>query len=290
MSRRFIATAAAVALTVPVMVTTASTASADTVVTLTSEQLTKQGFPKKPNVVAWTPGTANLPTNTAAQWDDVVITGTAPNFAPVGQILTMERFLPSSASGGGSFKTLNITTTVQKGGKFALHFQLGMPGTYGYRVGYLTDSATPEFVGFQFQFTTTGNGKAAPAAGSSTAVKLNATQLRKAGFTRSVNTAAWGGTATISSNRVPAGAPVTIQGTAPSEVKPGTILTLKRFVPTDKYGSGSFEPVPGVQTQVATDGTFQLTFEINQVGRYGYSLGTVVGDEYVGMEFQLRTT
>lgn len=290
MSRRFIAAAAAVALAVPGVVATASSASADTVVTLTSQQLTKQGFPKKPNVVAWTPGTANLPTNTAAQWDDVVITGTAPNFAPVGQILTMERFLPSDTSGSGSFKTLNITTTVQRGGNFALHFQLGMPGTYGYRVGYLTNSATPEFVGFQFQFTTTGNGKAAPAAGSSTAVKLNATQLRKAGFTRSVNTAAWGGSATISSNRVPAGAPVTIQGTAPSEVKPGTILTLKRFVPTDKYGSGSFEPVPGVQTQVATDGTFQLTFEINQVGRYGYSLGTVVGDEYVGMEFQLRTT
>lgn len=289
MSRKLIAAAAAAALTVPAMVATASTAAADPAVTLTSAQLTKYGFPKKPNVVAWQPGTANLPTNTAAQWEDVVITGTAPNYAPVGQVLTMERFVPSDTQGSGSVKTLNITTTVQKGGKFSLHFQLGMPGTYGYRVGYLTNSATPEFIGFQFQFTTTGNGKAVPAAGSSTAVKLNATQLRKAGFTRSVNTAAWGGSATISSNRVPAGAPVTIQGTAPSEVKPGTILTLKRFVPTDKYGSGSFETLP-IQTQVATDGTFQLTFEINQVGRYGYSLGTVVGDEYVGMEFQLRTT
>lgn len=290
MSRRFIAAAAAVALTVPGIVATASTASADTVVTLTSEQLTKAGFPKKPNVVNWSPGTANLPTNTAAQWEDILITGTAPNFAPVGQLLTMERFLPSSTSGGGTFKTLNITTTVQKGGNFALHFQLGMPGTYGYRVGYLTNSSTPEFIGFQFQFTTTGNGKAVPSAGSDKVVKLNATQLRKAGFTRSVNTTAWGGPATISSNRVPAGAPVTIQGTAPAEVKPGSILTLNRFVPTDKFGSGSFESVPGVQTQVATDGTFQLTFEINQVGRYGYTLGTAVGEEWVGMEFQLRTT
>ena len=290
MSRRFIAAAAAVALSVPGVVATASTASADTVVTLTAEQLTKAGFPKKPNVTAWAPGTANLPTTTAAQWDDIVITGTAPSFAPVGQLLTMERFLPSSTSGGGTFKTLNITTTVQKGGNFALHFQLGMPGTYGYRVGYLTNSATPEFIGFQFQFTTTGSGKAAPSAGSDKVVKMNAKQLEKAGFTRKVNTTAWGATATISSNRVPAGAPVTIQGTAPSEVKPGTILTLNRFVPTDKFGSGSFESVPGVQTQVATDGTFQLTFEINQVGRYGYTLGTAVGEEWVGMEFQLRTT
>jgi len=290
MSRRFIAAAAAVALAVPAVIATASTASADTAVTLTSEQLKKQGFTTKPNVSNWSPGTANLPTSTAAQWDDVVITGTAPNFTPVGQLLTMERFVPTNTSGDGSFKTLNITTTVQKGGGFSLHFQLGMPGTYGYRVGYFTSGSSPEFVGFQFQFTTTGNGKASPSAGSDKVVKMNARQLEKAGFTRKVNTTGWGGTAAISSNRVPAGAPVTIQGTAPSEVKPGQILTLNRFVPTDKYGSGSFESVPGVQTQVATDGTFQLTFEINQVGRYGYTLGTAVGQEWVGMEFQLRTT
>lgn len=289
-ARRVMSGAFAVAVSTAMVVTVAPIAAADQVVQLTSQQLTSAGFPTKPNVTSWAPGTVNLPTNTAAQWDDVVITGTAPSAAPVGQLLTMERFLPSDTSGNGAFSPLNITGTVQKGGAFSLHFQLGMPGTYGYRVGYLTSGASPEFVGFQFQFTTTGSGKAAPASGSSTAVKMNARQLEKAGFTRKVNTTAWGATATISANRVQAGAPVTVRGTAPSEIKPGTVLTLNRFIPTDKFGSGSFEAVPGVQTQVATDGTFSVTFEINTKGRYGYTLGTAVGEEWVGMEFQLRTT
>lgn len=289
-ARQVVSGAFAVAASTAMVVTVAPIAAADQVVQLTSQQLTSAGFPTKPNVTSWAPGTVNLPTNTAAQWDDVVITGTAPNAAPVGQLLTMERFLPSDTSGNGTFSPLNITGTVQKGGAFSLHFQLGMPGTYGYRVGYLTSGSSPEFVGFQFQFTTTGSGKAAPASGSSTAVKMNARQLEKAGFTRKVNTTAWGASATISSNRVQAGAPVTVRGTAPSEIKPGTVLTLNRFIPTDKFGSGSFETVPGVQTQVATDGTFSVTFEINTKGRYGYTLGTAVGEEWVGMEFQLRTT
>lgn len=288
-ARRVLSGAVVSAVSTAVLVTIAPVASADQVVTLTSQQLTSAGFPAKPNVTSWTPGTVNLPTNTAGQWDDVVITGTAPSTAPVGQLLTMERYLPSDAAGNGTFLPLNITGTVQKGGAFSLHFQLGMPGTYGYRVGYLTSGSSPEFVGFQFQFTTTGSGKAAPASGSSSVVKMNARQLEKAGFTRRVNTTAWGATATISANRVPAGAPVTVKGTAPSEIKPGTVLTLNRFIPTDKFGSGSFEAVPGVQTQVATDGTFSVTFEINTKGRYGYTLGAPVGEEWVGMEFQLRT-
>jgi hypothetical protein len=287
-TRRTIALLAAVPLMIGATLV-ATPAQADPAVNLTSQQLTAAGFPKKPNTVGWG-GTANLSTDTAPQWEDIIITGTAPSGTPVGQLLTMSRFVPSDTQGSGTFKELNITTTVQKGGAFSMHFQLGLPGTYGYRVGYSPGGQSTEYLAFQFQFTTTGNGKASPSAGSDKVVKMNAKQLEKAGFTRKVNTAAWGGTATISSNRVPAGAPVTIQGTAPAEVKPGQILTLNRFVPTDKYGSGSFESVPGVQTQVATDGTFQLTFEINQVGRYGYTLGTAVGQEWVGMEFQLRTT
>jgi len=265
-------------------------ATADTAVTLTPAQLTESGFPRKPNTVAWNPGTASVPTTTAPQWEDVIITGTAPSYAPVGQILTLERFVPTSTTGDGSFKTLNITTTVQKNRSFSMHFQLGLSGTYGYRVGYETSSFSPEFVGFQFQFTTTGTGQPAPGAGQSTAVALTPRQLTKAGFSKTVNTTAWGATATLSAEKVPAGAPVTIKGTAPEEIRPGTVLQLKRFVPTDKYGSGSFEAIPGALTQVATDRTFSLTFEINQRGVYGYSLGAVVGDEWVGMEFQLKTT
>jgi hypothetical protein len=264
-------------------------ASADTVVTMTSEQLTEEGFPSKPNTAGWG-GTANLSTDTAPQWKDVIVSGRAPSGTPVGQILTMQRFLPVNTTGDGSFKDLNITAIVQKDRSFQMHFQLGMTGTYGYRVGYSTTGASPEFVGFQFQFTTTGTGKPAPASGQSTAVHMNSRQLAKAGFTKKVNTVGWGGTATISAHRVPAGAPVTIKGTAPDSVKPGTVLQLERFVATDKLGSGSFTPLAGIQTQVATDGTFSLTFEINERGRYGYTLGTPLGEEWVGMEFQLRTT
>jgi len=286
--RRTVALLAAVPLVIGATLA-AAPAQADTVVNLTSQQLTAAGFPKKPNTVGWG-GTANLSTNTAPQWEDIVITGTAPSGTPVGQLLTMSRFVPSDTQGSGELKELNITATVQKGGAFSMHFQLGLPGTYGYRVGYSTGGQSPEYVAFQFQFTTTGSGKPAPNTGSSTALQLTPHQLTKAGFTKTVNTTAWGGTATLSSEKVKAGAPVTIQGTAPDYIKPGTVLQLKRFIPTDRKGSGSFETLPGIQTQVATDGTFSMTFEINVKGVYGYSLGTIQGEEWVGMEFQLKTT
>ena len=281
----------AIAATALVGASPALAAPADTVVTLTSAQLTKAGFPKKPNVTAWKPGgTANLPTNSAAQWQDVIITGKAPTVTTPGQLLTMSRFLPSDTQGSGTAKPLNITAVVQKDRTFTMHFQLGMTGTWGYSVGYSTDGPNPEFVGFQFQFTTTGSGAPAPSAGSSSAVTLSAKKLADAGFTKTPNVVGWGGTATISTNRAKAGAPVTIKGTAPSYVKPGATLTLERFVPTDKKGSGSFEPVGNVQTVVAADGTFVLTFEVNQKGRYGYTLGTAQNFEWVGIEFQLKTT
>jgi hypothetical protein len=271
--------------------TPAGAAPADPVVQLTSEQLTEGGFTKRPNTVAWEPGTAVLGTNSAEQWEDVVITGKAPGYTQPGQLLTMQRFLPSDTQGSGTFKSLNITAVVRPDRTYTMHFQLGFPGTYGYRVGYSTGGDTPEFVGFQFQFTTTGSGKAAPTTGSQTTVTLTAKQLTRGGFTRTPNTVAWQpGTATLSTNRAPAGAPVTIAGTAPSFVKPGTTLTLNRFVPTDKLGSGHFEPVGHVATVVKADGTFDLTFELNQPGRYGYSLGAVQGEEWVGVEFQLKTT
>ena len=228
----------------------------------------------------------------SAQWEDIIITGTAPTGTPVGQLLTMSRWVPSSTTGDGSLKALNITATVQRDRSFTLHFQLGLPGTYGYAVGYRTAGASPENRSFQFQFTTTGSGKADPTIGSSTAPKLSAKKLAKAGFTKKPNTKAWDGTATISTHRAPAGAPVTITGTATSPIEPGMALVLQRFVPTDKKGSGFFQPVANAQTIVAADGTFSLTFEINERGRYGYDLIAQIPDSLEAhvIEFQLKTT
>lgn len=259
-------------------------------VSLTSKQLTQIGFPKKPNVVNWSPGTAKLSATTAPQWQDVVITGKAPDFVPPGQLLTLSRFVPADTQGDGEMKPLNITTTVNPNGTFAMRMQLGYVGTYGYSVGYSTDSFSPEFVGFQFQFTTTGDSTAA-AKGSSQAVQLTKKQLRRGGFTTTPNVNIWPGTATLSTNRAPAGSPITLSGTADAPaVEPGAVLTLTRFVPTDKAGSGHFEDLP-FQTVVKDDGTFELTFELNQKGTYGYSLTTpVTTDEPLGIEFQITTT
>jgi len=274
----------------PTAMAASSAASTDKVIPLTSQQLTDAGFPDKPNVSAWGGGgSASLPKNSAAQWADVVISGKAPAFTNPGQLLTLERFLPTTTTGTGTFNQLNITTVVTSDRSYSLHFQLGFPGLYGYRVGYSTTGASPEFVGFQYQFTTTGTGTATPK-GSSSAVELNAKQLTKARFTKTANVVGWGGTATLSTSKARAGTPVTISGAAPKEVPPGTILTLERFTATDKKGSGSFSPVGDVTTVVQEDSTFVLTFEINETGRYGYTLGADIGEQWVGIEFQLKTT
>jgi hypothetical protein len=293
-ARRSIVTAvllpAALLIGAPVASAQAPTAPADKVISLTSQQLTDAGFPEKPNVTGWGGGgTAALPTNSAAPWADVVITGKAPAFTVPGQLLTMSRFMPTTTTGTGTFKELNITTVVTSDRTYSLHFQLGYPGLYGYRVGYSTTGTSPEFVGFQFQFTTTGTATVTPK-GSSSAVMLSAKQLTKAGFTKTANVTGWGGTATLSTSKAKAGTPVKISGTAPKELTPGSVLTLERFTATDKKGSGSFAPVGNVTTTVQEDGTFALTFEINEVGRYGYTLGAGVNDQWVGIEFQLKTT
>lgn len=264
-------------------------ARADSGVNLTSQQLTAAGFPKKPNLVGWEPGTAKLSSNTAEQWQDILVTGKAPNYAPAGQLLTLQRFVPMDAQGSGEFKDLNITTHVNPNGTFALRMQLGYVGTFGYRIGYLTDSFSPEFVGFQFQVTITGDGDSAAPGGAASAVQLTGRQLAKAGFTRTPNVVGWGGTATISRSSAPAGAPITIRGTAPDFVEPGTTLRLTRFVPTDKKGSGHFEDLP-VTTKVKADRTFELTFELNVPGTFGYGLGAAQNFEWVGIEFQVTTT
>ena len=41
---------------------------------------------------------------------------------------------------------------------------------------------------------------------------------------------------------------------------------------------------------VRPDGTFLLAFEINEKGRFGYTLGAGLNQQWVGIEFQLKTT
>jgi hypothetical protein len=256
-------------------------------VRLTSAQLTDTGFPKKPNVTAWG-GTAQLGTNRAPQWTDVVIRGKAASFTEPGQVLTMQRYIPDNTAGDGSFKPLNISTTVGADRSFVLHFQLGQTGLFGYRVGYLTDSPTPEFVGFQFQFETTGSGVPAPNTGSASSVQLTAKQLRRAGFTRVPNVVGWGGTAAIARASLAADAPITIAGNAPQQAKAGQVLQLRRFVPTDRKGSGHFEAT-GFTTKVQRNGSYSLTFTQSDSGVVGYTLGYPTKFEWIGSEFQVRT-
>ena len=135
----------------------APTASAKTV-DLTPRQLTQAGFPRgTANTTSWGKGTVELPGRRAPALEPQHITGTAPKFVKPGQVLTMQRFIPSNRQGSGSFETLEITTTVKADRSFDLQFALGRVGRFGYRVGYFTDSKSPEFVGFQFQFRTTAS-------------------------------------------------------------------------------------------------------------------------------------
>lgn len=135
----------------------APVASAKTV-DLTPRQLTEAGFPRgTANTTTWGRGTAELPGKSAPALEPQNITGKAPKFVKPGQVLTMERFIPTDRKGSGSFETLAITTTVKADRSFDLQFALGRVGHYGYRVGYVTEGKNPEFVGFQFQFRTTAN-------------------------------------------------------------------------------------------------------------------------------------
>ena len=130
-------------------------APADRVVMLTQAELKDAGFPRKPNTTAWGQGTATVKPHKATTDEPIIITGTAPKVVKPGTIITMERFLPSNRKGSGTFQTLAITATVRPDRSFMIEANLGRPGLWGYRIGYLTDSASPEFIGFQFQATTT---------------------------------------------------------------------------------------------------------------------------------------
>ena len=256
-------------------------------VQLTSEQLTAVGFPTTPNIVAWGQP-VTISRTTAPVWGDIVITGKAPEDVAIGQVLTMERFYPADVQGTGVFKALNISATVSADRTFAMRFQLGYPGIWGYRVGFTTTGQSPEVRAFQFQITTTGSAKPAPKP-DATVVDMSSKALADAGFTKTPNVAGWGGTASISTDKAKAGTPITLTGKAPSVLKPGTILQLSRFVPTDKQGSGHLVPLPGVITAVQADQSYSLTFELYERGVAGYSFGAPIGTELASVEFQVKT-
>lgn len=142
---------------VAIMAPAASAAThADKVVSLTRAELRELGFPRQPNTVNWGKGTAEVTPHKAGMNEPVTITGKAPKFVKPGTVLVMGRFLPKNKQGDGSFQTLDlITATVKADRTFTMIANLGRPGLWGYRVGYLTDGDNPEFIGFQFQLRTT---------------------------------------------------------------------------------------------------------------------------------------
>ncbi|MFZ4486636.1 MAG: hypothetical protein ACOYO9_08620 [Candidatus Nanopelagicales bacterium] len=127
----------------------------DSVVMLTQAELKDAGFPRRPNTVGWGKGTAQVKPHKASTAEPITITGTAPKFVKPGTVLVMERFLPENRKGTGTFQVLEITSTVRPDRSFTMIANLGRVGLWGYRVGYETDSDSPEFVGFQFQARTT---------------------------------------------------------------------------------------------------------------------------------------
>jgi len=143
-------------------------APADRIVPLTRAELREAGFPRRPNTTAWGNGTARVSPHRAGMGEPITITGTAPKSVKPGTVLVMQRFLPSNRKGDGSFQDLElITSTVDANRRFTMVARLSRPGLWGYRVGYLTDSDSPEFVGFQFQArTTTGSTAAADSTNS----------------------------------------------------------------------------------------------------------------------------
>jgi len=151
------------ALVITPIVMTASPASAAVstkVVPYDSAKLKEFGYPKKPNLTNWTPGTATVSPRVAAVGETVTISGKAPKDVKPGTVLSLTRWLPSNKKGDGVMQDLGITDTVDKNGNFEIVAKLGRVGTWGYAVGYTTDppgNIGGEFVGFNFQLTTTAS-------------------------------------------------------------------------------------------------------------------------------------
>lgn len=145
-------TAAALALTIAPVATTAAFAADHKPVTLTSQELTEWGYPVQPKVVGWKAKVA--PAKSAKAGEAVVVTGKAPSYVEPGTVLTLGRLVPENKKGDAITVDLPATTTVNKDGSFKLVMRVSMKGTHGYRLGHVTDSESPEFEGIYFQHTT----------------------------------------------------------------------------------------------------------------------------------------
>jgi hypothetical protein len=144
-------------------------APADKLVSLSRAELKEAGFPRRPNTTAWGKGTAKVSPHKASINEPITITGTAPKSIKPGTVLMMQRFLPTNKKGDGTFQDLElITSTVDANRSFTMIANLGRPGLWGYRIGYLTEGDSPEFIGFQFQARTTTTSSAAASDGSAT--------------------------------------------------------------------------------------------------------------------------
>lgn len=120
-----------------------------------SARLTASGFPRVPNTIAWAPGTAYVSTTTAPAGTEITIGGVAPPGTPPGTVLTLRRVRQVGPGGTGAMQDLGITGTVGRDRTFLLLPTLSLVGTWGYAVGYETEGDAPEFIGFQFQISTT---------------------------------------------------------------------------------------------------------------------------------------
>jgi hypothetical protein len=167
---RIVAIAASLALLPMTLLAPAAHAAAraDKLVSLSQAELKEAGFPRRPNTTAWGKGTAKVSPHKASINESITITGTAPKSIKPGTVLMMQRFLPSNKKGDGTFQNLElITSTVDANRSFTMIANLGRPGLWGYRVGYLTEGNSPEFIGFQFQARTTTTSSAPSSDGSS---------------------------------------------------------------------------------------------------------------------------
>lgn len=75
----------------------------------------------------------------------------------------------------------------------------------------------------------------------------------------------------------------------------GQELSLRRFLPSDKKGSGTMKDL-GITTTVKKDRSFEILADLSMVGTYGYQVGYEtnpggdIGGETIAFQFQLTTT
>lgn len=117
-------------------------------------------------------------------------------------------------------------------------------------------------------------------------------QLREQGFPKKPNTTAWGnGTAKVSPSAANVGEAITITGKAPKGTKPGTILTMQRYLPQDTKGDGTFQDL-GITDDVDKNGNYSITAYLGRPGNWGYRVGymtTGMSPEFIGFQFQVKT-